>query len=84
MISKFHKFTNKSFRVAISWNARKLNCLFRLKDKNLYPACTIYYCKCQCSEDYVGETIRHTATRWPEHNNLTHRLEPAQDIKKAH
>ena len=55
--------------------------LFRLKDKNLYPACKIYYGKCQCGEDYVGETIRNTTTRWSEHNNPTHKSEPAQHIK---
>ena len=34
----FHKFTNDSFRLAISWNTRKIKSLFKLKDKNLYPA----------------------------------------------
>ena len=55
--------------------------LFRLKDKNLYPGSKINYCKCQCGKDYVGETIRNTATRWSEHNKPTHRTEPAQHIK---
>ena len=71
-IRKFHKFTNKQFRLAISWNTRKLSSLFRLKDKNLYPACKIYYGKCQRGEDYVRETVRNTAARWSEHNNPTH------------
>ena len=80
-IRKLHKFTNNQFRLAISWNTRKLSSLFRLKDKNLYPACKIYYGKCQCGEYYVGETIRNTTTRWSEHNNPTHKSEPAQHIK---
>ena len=80
-IRKFHKFTNNQFRLVISWSTRKLSYLFRLKDKNLYPACKIYYVKCQCGEDYIGETIRNTATRWSEHNNPTHKSEPAQHIK---
>ena len=80
-IKKFHKFTNNQFRLAISWNTRKLSSLFRLKDKNLYPACKIYYGKCQCGEDYVGETIRNTTTSWSEHNNPTHKSDPAQHIK---
>ena len=58
-----------------------MSSLFRLKDKNLHPACKIYYGKCQCDEDYVGETIRNTTTRWSEHNNPTHKSEPAQHIK---
>ena len=80
-IRKYHKFANNQFRLAISWNTRKLSSLFRLKDKNLYPACKIYYGKCQCGEDYVRETVRNTATRWSEHNNPTHKSEPAQHIK---
>ena len=48
-IRKFHKFTNNQFRLTISWNTRKLSSLFRLKDKNWYPACKIYYGKCQCA-----------------------------------
>ena len=55
--------------------------MFRLKDKNLYPAFKIHYGKCQCGEDYVGETIRNTATCWSEHNNPTHKSETAQHIK---
>ena len=80
-VRKFHKFTNNQFRLAISWNSRILSSLFRLKDKNLYPACKIYYGKCHCGEDYVGEPIRNTATRWSEHNNPTHKAKPAQHIK---
>ena len=53
-----------------------------MKDKNLCPACKIYYGKCQCGEDNVGETIRNTAMRWSEHINPTHKSEPAQHIKK--
>ena len=52
-----------------------------LKDKNLYPACKIYYGKCQCGEQNVGETIRNSATHLSEHNNLAHKSEPAQHIK---
>ena len=55
--------------------------MFRLQDKNLYPACKIYDGKCQRGEDYVGETIKNNAARWSEHNNLTHKSEPAQHIK---
>ena len=81
-IKKFHKFTNDQFRLAVSWNIRKLSYLFRLKDKNLYPAFKIYYGKCQCGEDYVGEIIRNTTTSWSEHNNSTQKSETAQHIIK--
>ena len=80
-IRKFHKFTNNQSRLAISWNTRKLNSLFRLKEKKLYPAFKICYGKCQYGKDYVGETIRNTATRWSEDNNPYHKPEPAWHIK---
>ena len=38
-------------------------------------------CQLNYGEDYVGETIRNTATRWSEDNNPTHKSEPAQYIK---
>ena len=41
----------------------------------------IYYGKCQCGKDYVGEAIRNTATRWSEHNKPTHKSESTHDIK---
>ena len=56
--------------------------MFHFKDKNLHAECKIYYSSCQYDEDYLGETIRNTATRWSEHNNSTHKSESAQHIKK--
>ena len=57
-IKKFHKFTNNNFWLAISWKTRKMKTLFKIKDKNLYPACKIYYVECQhCREKYIGETV---------------------------
>ena len=63
-IKKCHKFTNNNFRLAISWKTRKIKSLFKIKDKNLYPACKIYYGECeQCGDNYIGETVRNTVTR---------------------
>ena len=47
----------------------------------LYPACKIYYDKCQRGEDYVREIIGNTATHWSEHNHPNHKSEPSQHIK---
>ena len=63
-LKKFHHFTENNFDIAISWETRKLQTLFHLKDKKLYPACKIYYGVCECGEDYIGETKRNTITRW--------------------
>ena len=60
-IKKFHKFTNNSFRLAISWKTRKMKTLFKIKDKNLYPACKIYYGECEhCGDNYIRETVQNS------------------------
>ena len=56
-IKKFHNFTNNNFRLAISWKTRKIKSLFKIKDKNLYPACKIYYGECGKCGDGRNITI---------------------------
>ena len=82
-IKKFHKYTNNSFRLAISWKPRKMKTLFKMKEKNLYPACKIYYREREhYGDNYIGETVRNTVTRWLEHINPDHKMEPAEYIRK--
>ena len=38
-LRKFHKFTNNSFRMVITWKFRNLQCLFPLKEKRLQIMC---------------------------------------------
>ena len=48
--------------------------LFKVKHKNLYPACKIYYEECEhCEDNYIGETVQNTDTRWCGHNNPDHK-----------
>ena len=57
--------------------------LFKIKDKNLYLACKIYYEECEhCGDNYITETVRNTVTRWSEHNNLDHKSEPTNTLKE--
>ena len=73
-IKKFHKFTNNNFRLAISQKTRKMKTLLKIKDRNLYPACKIYYEECQyCRDKYIGETVQNTFIQWSEHNNPDHK-----------
>ena len=81
-LKKFQHFTKNNFDIAISWETRKIQTLFHLKDKKLYPACKIYYGVCECGEDYIGETKRNTITRWSEHDNATKDSEPSRHLSK--
>ena len=47
-LKKFHKFTNKSFRMVITWKTRNIRFLFPLKDKSDYKSCVIYKGDCSC------------------------------------
>ena len=47
-LKKFHKFTNNSFRMAITWKTRNIRFLYSLKDKNDYKSCVIYKGDCSC------------------------------------
>ena len=81
-LKKFHHFTKNNFDIAISWETRKIQTLFSLKDKNLYPACRIYYGVCKYGQDYVGGTKRNNVTRWSEHDNPIKDSEPARQLSK--
>ena len=57
--------------------------LFKIKDKNLYPACKRYYGECEhCRDYYIGETVQNTVAWRSEHNNPDHKSEPARHIKR--
>ena len=81
-LKKFHHFTNDNFDIAISWETRKIQTLFHLKDKKLNPACKIYYGVCECGEDYIRETNRNIITRCSEHDNPTKDSETARHLNK--
>ena len=81
-LKKFHHFIKINFDIAISWETRKIQTLFHLKDKTLYPARKIYYRICECREDYIGETNRETITRWSEFDNPPKDSQPPRYLDK--
>ena len=68
---KFHKFTNNSSRMVITWKTRNIGSLFPLKDKNGYRLYVIYKGDCSCGSHYIGETKSNAEVKWNEHNKLT-------------
>ena len=80
-LKKFHKFTNNSFRMVITWKTRNIRSLFPLKDKNDYKSCVIYKGDCSCGSRYISETKRNAEVRWNEHNNPTKSSEPSKQLQ---
>ena len=80
-LKKFHKFTNNSFRIVITWKTRNIRSLFPLKDKTDYKPCVIYKGDCSCGSRYIGETKRNAEVRWNEHNNPTKSSEPSTHLR---
>ena len=57
--------------------------LCKIRDKNPYSACKIYYGECEhCKDNYIGETVRNTVTRWSEYNKPDHKSGLAEHIKR--
>ena len=57
-LKKFHKFTNNSFRIEITWKARTIRSLLPLKNKSDYKSCVIYKGDCSCGSRYTGENSK--------------------------
>ena len=83
-LHKFHEFTNGQYEVAIRWMTRKVKSLFSLKDKNPYPSyCVIYRGLCDCGENYIGETMRNSLTRWNEREDIRKESKPAKHLREV-
>ena len=80
-LKKFHKFTNNSFRIVITWKTRNIRFLFPLKDKNDYKSFVIYKGVCSCRSRYIGETKHNAEIKWNERNNPTKSSEPSKHLR---
>ena len=80
-LKKFHKFTNNSFIMVITWKTRNIRSLFPLKDKNDYKSCVIYKGDCSCCSRYIGESKLNAEVRSNEHNNSTKSSEPSKHLR---
>ena len=81
-LGKLQSFVHHKFDIAVKWSIKKIRSFFRLKDKNLHPACKSYEGICSYSANYIGETKRNVETRWNEHENPNKDSEPTKHPRK--
>ena len=61
------KKTKKNEQKDLVWKTRNIRSLFNLKDKANHVSSVVYEGKCNCGENYIGETGRNVTKRWDEH-----------------
>ena len=82
IIRKLENFTKEKYSFVIIWKTRNIRSLFNLKDKTSQIASRVYEGKCNCGENYIGETGRNVTIRWDEHSDIDKNSESAKHIKQ--
>ena len=77
-MTKLNKYTKWTFNFHILWQTRKIETLFKLKDKNIHPSHVIY----MGNQAYIGETAHNLEVRVNEHSDINKQSEPAKHLKK--
>lgn len=81
-LKKLNTYTKWRFNFFIMWQTRKMESIFKLKDKITHPSHVIYQGKCTCGQTYIGETARNLEVRVNEHSDVNKQSEPAKHIRK--
>ena len=79
---KLESFTKEKHSFVIIWKARNIRSLFNLKDKVSHVSSVVYEGKCNCDENYIGETGRNVTIRWDEHSNIGKYSELAKHLNQ--
>ena len=53
-----------------------------MKDKASHVSSVVYEGKCNCGENYIGETGRNVTVRWDEHSDIGKNSEPAKHLNQ--
>ena len=81
-LKKLDTYTKWRFSLFIMWQTRKIESVFKLKDKNTHPSHVIYKGECTCGQTYIGETARNLEVRVNEDSDVNKQSEPAKHIRK--
>ena len=81
-IRKLESFTKEKHSFVIIWKARNIRSLFNLKDKVSHVSSVVYEGKCNCDENYIGETGRNVTIRWDEHLGIDKNSEPPKNLNQ--
>ena len=55
-IKKLESFTKEKYSFVIIWKTRNIRSPFNLKDKTSHVSSVVYVGKCNCGNNYIGET----------------------------
>ena len=83
-LRKLNTYTKWRFNFFITWQTRKIESIFKFKDKNTLPSHVIYKGESICGQTYIGETARNLEVRVKEHSDVNKQSEPAKHIRKHH
>ena len=81
-IRKLESFTKEKCSSVIIWKTRNIRSLFNLKDKASHVLSVVYKGKCNCGENYIGETGRNVTVRWDEHSDIGENSKPAKHFNQ--
>ena len=81
-IRKLEGFTKEKHFFVIIWKTRNIRSLFNLKDKTSHVSPVVYEGKCNCGENYIGDTWRNATISWNEHSNIGKNSEPAKHLNQ--
>ena len=77
-LKKLNTYTKWRFNFFIIWQTRKMESIFKLKDKITHPPHVIYQGKCTCGQTCIGNL----EVRVNEHLDVNEQWEPAKQISK--
>ena len=73
-------FTKVKYSFVIVWKTRNIRTLFNLKDGTSHVSSVVYEGKCNCDENYIGETGQNVAIRWDKHSDIGKNSEPTNHL----